>query len=358
MKYKSKRKREGNLKLIIPSDKSRNISKKDPVFYNPKARLSRELTANFLKTVTINDCLDLLSASGAMGLKIAKETSSKVLLNDKNPKATKLIRKNIKINDLNNTEVSNKEANQLLKKRKKYDYIDIDPFGTPTPFLNLAVQRVNKYLGVTATDTSALSGAYPKACLRKYNSKPLKNEFMHETGLRILIKKVQEEGMKYNIPLIPIFSFYYERYMRVIFQVAKNIDEIKENLGYISYCNSCLWRESSDRKKESCPNCGASLKHAGKLWKATLWDDRILSKIINQNNSYEARKLLGRIKSESKIKKAGFYDLHKIGKKYKWEEVPKIKDNIARVKDQGFKAGRTHFSPTGIKTNASINVFI
>ncbi|MCU0373510.1 MAG: ATP-binding protein, partial [Ignavibacteria bacterium] len=41
-----------------------------------------------------------------------------------------------------------------------FDYIDIDPFGSPCPFLDAAIKRLSRggILAVTATDTSALAG--------------------------------------------------------------------------------------------------------------------------------------------------------------------------------------------------------
>ena len=48
-----------------------------------------------------------------------------------------------------------------------------------------------------------------------------------------------------------------------------------------------------------------------------------------------------------------YYDLHKICKKLKIC-VPKINNTIERLKSMGYNATRTHFSPTGIKTDAKI----
>lgn len=349
---------EGGLKLSVPDPKDSRLSKKDTVFYNPAAKISRELTLAFLKSVKVSNFLDLLSASGAMGLRIAKDLTIKILLNDANPKAVKLIKKNIKLNKIKNAEVVNESANKLLKKIKKFDYIDIDPFGPPVPFLDSAVQKVSKYLAVTSTDTSALSGAYPKACLRKYESAPLKNEFMHETGVRILIKRVQDFGIKHKIALEPVFSFHFERYSRVFFKVGKNMEKIRQNMGYICHCDTCLWRKSSKIEKKSCPNCKGELRCAGKLWIGTLWDSKITDEMLKQVVSYETRKLLKTIQEEAKIDTVGFYDLHAIAKKYKWETVPKIEKVIEKIKKKGFKASRTHFSPTGIRTNIKISELI
>ena len=135
------------------------------------------------------------------------------------------------------------------------------------------------------------------------------------------------------------------------------MDKIKQNLGYICYCSRCLWRRSSETKKKVCPNCRGELKCAGKLCISTLWDKKIIDKMLKHSISYEARKMLKTIKDEAKINAVGFYDLHAIAKKYKKETVPKIENVIESIKKKGFKASRTHFSPNGIRTNAKINVF-
>lgn len=356
MKYATEDISEKKIKLVVPKKSKRTFSKKDLVFYNPAAKINRELTVTFLKSVKIKSVLDLLAASGAMGLTIAKEFPNiKVYLNDKNPEAEKTIKKNILKNKIKNAEVFSEDANKILKNIKKVDYIDIDPFGPPVPFLNRAVQKTNKYLAITSTDTSALSGTYPKACLRKYNSLPLKNEFMHETGLRILIKRAQEFGLKHKIGLIPIFSFHFERYSRTILKIEKNLNLINENLGYISYCNNCFWSKSSKRKRNICPKCKSNLKYAGKLWTGNLWDKKILPKMLKQDLSSQSMKIINRILDEEKINRVGFYDIHKIGKKMK-KSVPKMDKIISNLKKQNIKAVRTHLCETGLKTSKKIKI--
>ena len=59
-------------------------------------------------------------------------------------------------------------------KVKDIDYIDIDPFGSPNPFLDSAIaNKKYVYLAITSTDTSGLAGSYKNACLRKYWALPL-----------------------------------------------------------------------------------------------------------------------------------------------------------------------------------------
>ena len=60
---------------------------------------------------------------------------------------------------------------------------------------------------------------------------------MHETGLRILIRKVQLIGMQYEKALFPIFSYLKDHYFRVFFRCIKGkkiCDEIAEKHGMLN----------------------------------------------------------------------------------------------------------------------------
>ena len=94
--------------------------------------------------------------------------------------------------------------------------------------LDSAIKRIsrNGILAVTNTDTAALTGTYPKACIRKYWSMPKRDYMMHETGLRILIRKVQLVGMQYEKALYPIFSYFKDHYFRIFFQCVLILREI------------------------------------------------------------------------------------------------------------------------------------
>ena len=110
---------------------------------------------------------------------------------------------------------------------KGFDYIDIDPFGFPGRFLDAAALRIARkgILAVTATDLGALCGSFPKVCNRKYWAEPKRDYMMHETGLRILIRKIQLIGIQYEKALIPLFSYYKDHYFRIFFRCVKSKKE-------------------------------------------------------------------------------------------------------------------------------------
>ena len=206
--------KEGSAIIKIPEHK---ISKKMPVFYNPVMKLNRDISVQIVKYYKPKNIIDLLDASGIRSIRFIKEANAEnIVINDLNPKAIKNIKQNLKLSKIKNKniKISNQDANLLLRSSKKFDYIDLDPFGSPIIYLNSAIYALNKngILAVTATDLSSLAGTYPKTCKRRYNSLSLKNELMHESAIRILIYVVQTIAFQHEKALTPILSYYQDHY--------------------------------------------------------------------------------------------------------------------------------------------------
>ena len=193
------------IKASLPK---KDVHAKMEVFYNPLMVSNRNISILFLNSIS-NKKMKLalpLAGSGIRGLRFLKELKEgkleRLYVNDKKANFVNTFENNLTLNKIKNSapiEIRNKDANKFLLDEDGFDYIDIDPFGTPNPFLSAALARISRkgILAVTATDTAALSGTYPKVTARKYWSKPLRNYLMHEVGLRILIRKIQLLGISY-----------------------------------------------------------------------------------------------------------------------------------------------------------------
>lgn len=309
-------KKEGEAIIDVPEGK---ISKKLPVFYNPVMKLNRDITVDILKKEKPKQIGLPLAGSGIRGIRILKEVKEgKVFFNDISENAANKIKENIGKNNIKNDySISNMDANLFLAESQGFDYIDIDPFGTPNPFLDNSIRKLSRdgILAVTATDTSALCGTYPKACMRKYWARSVKGPLMHETGLRILIRKIQLIGAQNDKALAPILSYSKDHYMRVFLRCKKSkkaADEIIEKHGHIG--------------------------EAGPLWKGRLKEQLSLENEFAKGVVDEADTI-------------GFIDLHELGKKNKIKELPKMDVILEKIRNEGYTATRTHFSDTGIKTN-------
>lgn len=371
--YKIKTVEEGLTKIQFPEfDK---ISSDAPVFYNPHMELNRDISILALQTFqkqedrNINIC-DLFGGSGIRGVRYKNEIDGVgyVFINDISETANEYERHNVELNNLEDIEIFQHDASMFLRMhRGEFDVIDIDPFGTPSPFLDSAgyCSRRNSLLCVTATDTSALCGTYKEPCIRKYNAKPYKSEYCHETGIRILAGFVALTLAKYSKSIEVKLSHSTEHYMRLYIEVkkgSKKSDECLKNIGYISHCKHCLYREENKGLATStpdiCPECGEKLIQAGPLWLGEIQNEEFISKMIEAsenkklNTKEDVLKLLESCRIESKSP-ATFYDVHKICKILKIS-APKLDLVFGNLEKEGFEAVKTHFNPLGIKTNAPL----
>ena len=372
-KYKIKSITEGLTKIEFPEFEK--VSSQAPVFYNPHMELNRDLSILAIQVFQkqenreINIC-DLFGGSGIRGVRYKNEIEGvgEVSINDISETANHYERHNIELNNLKDIEVYQHDASMFLRmKRGEFDVIDIDPFGTPSPFLDSAgyCARRNSLLCVTATDTSALCGTYEEPCIRKYNAKPYKSEYCHENGIRILAGFVALTLSKYAKYIEVKMSHSTEHYMRLYLEIkkgSKKTDESLKNIGYISHCKNCLHRQTSNGLAspidDVCPVCGEKLVHAGPLWLGSIQDKEFIQKMIDEsankkiNTEKEALKLLNKCLIESDAP-ATFFDVHSICKSLKIS-APKFDLILDELENQGFEAIKTHFNPIGIKTDADI----
>ena len=371
--YKIRRIEEGLTKIEFPEfDK---VSSDAPVFYNPHMELNRDLSILAIQVFQKQedreiDICDLFGGSGIRGIRYKNEIDGvgNISINDISELANHYEKHNIELNGLDDIEVYQHDASMFLRmKRGEFDVIDIDPFGTPAPFLDSAgyCARRNSLLCVTATDTSALCGTYKEPCIRKYNAKPYKSEYCHENGIRILAGFVALTLSKYSKYIEVKMSHSTEHYMRLYLKIkkgSKKCDDSLKNLGYISHCKNCLHRQINEglatSVEDTCPVCGEKLIHAGPLWLGDIQDSEFIKKMIDEtenkkiNSKKEALKLLNSCLMEADAP-ATFFDVHAICKSLKIS-APKLDLIFDELKNRGFIAIKTHYNPLGIKTDATI----
>ena len=339
---------EGKIRIEVPE--FQKITSKNRVFYNPEMRMDRDLSSlilSFFKGVV----LDGLSATGVRGIRYVKESGLDSIFNDINPEAVKLIEKNCEMNGVRG-EIHNRDFN-LLDLRA--DIVDIDPFGSPSRYLTSAFRIVKPegVLCVTATDTQALCVS-KKACIRKYSAIPLKTDFFRELGVRILISSILREGMKQDYSVDVILAYAHKHYMRVFLRVKKSLTAMEKNiedLSIVYYCG-CGYRTYSKELIQRCPLCGRKISFSVPVWTGRIKNDSFLDRIMKKDISADLRKMMTIIKNE--IDTPFYYDIHKLAKLYKFD-LKKIDSVIDDLREIGFKASRTHFSQTGIKTDADLS---
>jgi len=347
---------EGKAKIDIPDI---FLSKKADIFYNPLMKINRDFTILVLKSIydiygKKLEILDSMAASGIRSIRIIKEIPEvvrRIVMVDIKDSSVRNIIKNLELNEIrSDIEVIKEDCRRIMYERK-FDYIDIDPFGSPVGFIQPAVISLRRggILGVTATDISALSGSRQRAGFRKYGIRGFKTDFYLEFGIRVLAKYVIEEGLRFDIAMVPIFAYYHKHHYRIFFKKSvksRDIEYLSSNIDFVYYCKNCGYRSENERV---CKICGNEMYMIGPIYKGNLYDLKVLEK-MEENSKYidlnkDERKVIDRIIScDSRVNVWHYYDIRKVARYLKIKEIPKIK-RILEVNN----ACRTHFSDTGIK---------
>ena len=381
--FPSEMMKEGKVKAVVPKlaaftkQPSDYAPSKAPVFYNPVMELNRDIAVlafqayQHMMNRGISVC-EPLTSSGIRGIRLAAEIQGvkKVVISDISERAVKLAKYNVRLNRLQDrVTVKHKDANCLLSchgtPRKRFDVVDVDPFGSPVPFLDSAVRalRNNGLLALTATDLAPLCGVHSKACERKYGGKPLRTEYCHELAVRLLAGCVATVAAKHDLGVCILFSHSTDHYIRVYAQIgygAKKADASIKSLGYLLHCFRCFHRESKQKlfgmHIEKCPDCGSKMDWAGPLWLGKIFDPKFCELMSQENrrtalrNSAKIAKLLDLAKDEAEAP-ATYYVIDKISNKLS-SPVPSVAAMLRILHDNGFQAVPTHFNSRGVRTNA------
>ncbi len=350
-----------------------------PVFYNPRMVFNRDIAVLALQcslTGGIRIC-EPLAGTGVRGIRFALEIDGveEVILGDINKLAVKLVLRNVRRNRVEDkVKVFEEEANRLLSDysspEDRFDAVDVDPFGPPTPFVDSAIRalRIGGILCLTATDMAPLCGVYPMACFRKYFAKPLKTEYCSELAVRIVVGMAVREAAKRELALKPLLAYSVDHYVRVygtLEKGAQETDALLAQIGYVAHCSSCLWRATfsglAPRFEAACPRCGERLDVAGPLWLGKLADVELCKRMLEEAEKREylqtrrrASKLLELLMEEGEMPPT-YYVIDQLCRRLRCSPPP-MEELVENLRGLGFKATRTHFDGKGLKTEAPIEV--
>lgn len=120
--------------------------------------------------------------------------------------------------------------------------VDIDPYGSPTELLDMAVQSVSDggLMAVTATDMAVLCGNNAESCFTKYGCYSLHRDYNHEQALRILLACLAMHAARHKRVIEPILCLSIDFYIRVFVRVRISAADSKLTASKLSY----LWQSS------------------------------------------------------------------------------------------------------------------
>ena len=373
--FPTRRIKEGEALILIP-DVEVDEPTKAPVFYNPRMKMNRDSAILAVSALhrRVGRALTLcepMCGTGVRGIRLALEAEgvSEVVMGDLNPHAVELSETNIRLNRVSNrVRVRLLEANLLLSLHDRpygrFDYVDVDPFGSPIPFIDSAIRacRDGGLLALTATDMPPLCGLYPEVCLRRYGGLPLRADYCHEVALRLLAGALVREAARHDVAATPLFSYAADHYIRLYAQLeegAREADRRLRGLGYILHCPSCLHRETAYEYPSGrvCPRCGSKMMLGGPLWLGPLSDPGFCSEMLSIAHSrvgldQRLPRILKLSMEEAELPPT-FYNIDVVCSRLGLSSLP-TELVVSALREAGYRASRTHIHGRGVKTEASI----
>ncbi|RDW83985.1 tRNA (guanine26-N2)-dimethyltransferase [Aspergillus mulundensis] len=263
--------------------------------------------------------LDALSASGLRALRYASEIPfvTRVVANDLSSSAIQSMKLNIEYNRLENLIQPNTGDARMymyrhVEERKKFDVIDLDPYGSAAPFIDAAVQGIKDegLLCITCTDAGVwASNGYPEKSFALYGGIPMKGLHSHEGGLRLILNSVAIAAGKYGLAIEPLLSLSIDFYARLFVRIHRSPAQAKFMSGNTMVVYNCdsgcgAWttqpltqtRQKLDKKgnpfyhfglaqaptgNQKCEHCGMKTHLSGPMWAGPLHNSDFIQKILD-----------------------------------------------------------------------------
>ena len=247
-----------------------------------------------------------------------------------------------------------------------YQWIDIDPFGSPAPFIDAALSSMGRrgILALTATDAAALRGRSNGACSRRYGAKVRPGPASHEIGIRVLVGWAAQRAAMYDRTIQPLFSTCEDHYLRVTLLSERSPSRASAWRDHIGWCveaphrtelERAIWPSDAAEFTESPPLRILLPWHhpprtidervSGPLWTGELNDERILRffdevNVLQRSGLLKDSEDVGRSKKDLKtIEEEGMNDAEVTAHNAKTQACVRRRKELAGITDTAMWIG-------------------
>lgn len=342
-------------------------------FYNPRSQYVRDLGV-LAGLVYRQDCgrlkvLDALAGCGVRSLRYLRECQADYLwINEANPQLNALLQQNFATVAAENYQITHQDAHRVFFRcyleRNYFDLVDVDCFGSATPYLNtmLWATKINGLMYLTCTDGRTITGHPPEKTVQTYNAIARSHPAVQEQALRLLIGATQQQAATKGLGVEPIFSLFTGQTYRLMLRLVSKPQLTSDNYGYLIYCHSCgnyqtiSWRKLN---KIGCTCNNPAITVSGAMWLGKLHSSIQLERFTTLAQQWvwqKIVKLLNLMQGENNLPPY-LYTLGEIGNRGKID-LPQRSHLIEALQDRGYQAAATHIEPQGLKTNANMATII
>jgi tRNA (guanine26-N2/guanine27-N2)-dimethyltransferase len=222
-------------------------------------------------------------------------------------------------------------------------WVDVDPYGTPLPYLDAAFGALARpgVLAVTATDMMVLAGAQPSATRRLYGAVPVRGRLGPEGGLRILLARLASVARTHGRRISPLVAYVGDHHVRAYLHVLP-ADTSSDPVGAIvpsTYAGPSLGTDAE----------------VGPMWLGPIFDPGLVRRLEPPTTVARPRelvRLLERFREESEVPTPFYYEANRLASGLGLAEPPSLARLLEGLRAAGFRASRTHARPEGFRTDA------
>lgn len=242
---------------------------------------------------------------------------------------------------------------------------------------------------ITSTDMPVLGGNHPETCFYRYGGTALKNGYVHEMSLRLVMHAVASAAAKFGREARPMMccsiDFYVRCFVR-IYDAPARVKHLASKMGVVHQCVQCesffiqafgeveTVKENNFKFKPArvtapgteCPECHGQLKIGGPLYIGALHDADFAGKVLeacDESNhdalpgvtSWKKVTSLATTISEEHADLPLHYQLPHLCKQVKVLPIP-LKLFRGTLASLGYRVSHFHREPSAIKTDAPNNV--
>jgi len=285
---------------------------------------------------------EMTSATGVRGLRLLLESGAfgTFTFSESNPDACRVLRENV--GRFAGGTVVEGDARKVPE-GVPFDYVDLDPYGTPEPFVRTALASVRPggVLAVTATDMMVLAGAQPSACWRRYGARPVRGRLGPEGGLRILLGYLSSQAEALGRSIRPKLAYAKDHYVRAYVEVTGR-------------STTPAPVDTIDPTRWSGPWIGDRGPY-GPLWLGPLFDPELVVRLEVPEGAARPREVgdfISRLKEELLADRPFYFEANVLASRLALPEPAPLTAILEGLRSRGFRAARTHARPEGFRTDA------
>lgn len=339
-------------------------------FFRPQTRPVRDLgvlmAAHHKHTTGRLRVLDAMAGCGVRSLRYWQESQADwVWVNEGNPDLHPLLTENLSDLLPHHGRLTHEEASRVFfichVHSDYYDLVDVDCFGTATPYLStcLWATAIGGLIYLTSTDGRTATGHLPTQSLRCYAAYARTHPASHEQGLRLALGSLQQQAASRNLGIQPLFSLFTGETYRLMVRLVAHPQLTPENYGFLGYCQRCGDYQSVPWRKMgtiACPWCDRPATLTGPMWLGPLHDQETLTALaaLAEGWQWSDRADLLRLMHDEAPLPPYFYRLGDIGRRGQCD-IPKRSQLIQALHQAGYAATATSINAQAIKTTAPLH---